>query len=252
MIKEALQLLVDLGRSADRPQVVDLPDHKVALVRGEEIVMLDKDRMHRFVEVETLASFVRWVKEIGDDRDVQIVVTEREVRAAVDLESHICDECVLPLKESAAFNALQNWTRVATAVPLVVRLLRTALDGTFNNQHMAAFRRVDFQRIKATSLKVTHAGESLGRTVEKLAQSAEGEIPETLTFEVAIFDLDIPFAKRKLKYAVDVDCDSERVGITPVGDNVAIAVREVKAELVAWLDSAVAGCLVLAGADRNE
>lgn len=252
MIKDALQFLVSIGRQSDEVKTVKLPGNKLALARGDQVTEYDCDRKELLVAVETLESFVRWVVTIGTSRDVQIVVSNSAVTAVVDPESHICDRCVLPLQPSAAMEALMDWSAQPATVPEVVRMLRTALDGTFNKQHLATFKRMDFQRVKATAQKVSHAGESLGRSIEKMAQSSDGEVPEILAFEVDVFELDIGFAKRQLQYAVDVNCDSERVAIVPIGDCLTAAKRAIKADLVKWLDQSLTDCLILAGTTRHE
>ena len=252
MIKDALEFLVQIGRKSQDCQTIGLPGNRIALVRGDMIELYDQDRQPRSVCVQTLSSFVRWVKAVGYGRDVQVVVSDTAVTTTVDIEEHICDRCMLPLQPSAAMNALQAWSVQPATVPEVVRMLRTALDGTYNKQHLATFKRVDFQRVKSTMQKVSHAGESLGRSIEKMAQSTDGEVPEVLTFDVDVFELDVGFAKRQVQYAVDVNCDSERVAIFPIGDCVTAARKAIKADLVSWLDQALEDCLVLAGTVHHE
>lgn len=248
MIKEALELLVDLGRKSKEARLLDLPGHRAALVRGDDIELYDKDRQPRNVRVETLASFVRWVKSIGMGRDVQILVGDEQVIAFVDIEDHIVDVCILPLEKSAALQWLTIWADQPLSVTEVVRGLRTALDGAFEKSYLPTFRRIDFSRMKSSAIKVTHTGESMGRSVEKQAQSAEGEIPDVLAFDVSAYSIDVAFAKYKMRYAVDVLCDTERIAITPIGDGVDRAIYGAKAELVAWLDTALPDCMVLSGA----
>lgn len=247
MLKEALQLLVDLSQKSETAQRVPLPGHRIALVRGNDIELYDEDRKARTVTVDSLASFNRWVAAIGDGRDVQITVSSSCITAIVDCEEHINDTCHAPLPLSAAWESLAHWSGGPLPVAEVVKLLRTTLDGTFNKQHLPTFRSVDFQRMKAAAMKVSHTGESMGRTVEKLAQSSAGEIPEILTFELEVYALDVAFTRRKVQFAVDVNCDSERIAITPVGDCITEAIKATKAELIEWLDTKLEGCLILAG-----
>ena len=250
MLREALELLVKLGRDSDQPQKIQLPGNRIALATRGQLEIYDCDRAERECEVQTLESFVRWVKKIGQGREVEVFVGKRAISACVDYEKPVTDEIVLPLQLSAAMKALLLWSENPTPVPEVVNLLRTSLDGTFDKSYLPVFKRVDFSRMKASSIRTSHSGESMGRTVELLAQSSEGEIPEVVAFDINVFSLDIPFAKQKLRFAVNVNCDSERIGIRPIGDVVDQAFRSAKAELVDWLDSALDGCLILAGVDE--
>lgn len=251
LIREALSLVIDIARQSQECRLVELPGARVALVRGDSVQILDHDRKKRCEEVATLQSFCRWLMAVGTDRDVQVVVFADRVIAEVDLESHLKDECSMPIRPSAAMEALTAWMEKPLSVQDVVRLLRTALADTYDSRHLATFKRVDFQRFKTASQKVSHAGESLGRAVEKLAQSADGEIPEVLTFELNLSNLDVPFGKAKLQFAVEVNCDSERVAIHPIGDCVAEARASLKQALLAWLDGQLPEkWIVLAGDDE--
>lgn len=247
MILDALKYLVELGQSATKAEVIPLPDGKQIVNVNGVPTEYKVDRKTRSAKVTTLPSFVDWVLAIGEGRDVEVVVGLNNVVCKVDQELPVSDCCVLELTLSRPMAALKSWSSGPQGLRKVVQLLRSSLADTYAPSYLAVFRRLDFARQNATKLDIRHAGESLGRAVESAAQSSEGDIPETLAFEVPIYRLGVPMPLQKLRYAVDVDCSNETIAISEIGDCLTLAYEQSQADIAEWLTSRLGDSLVLLG-----
>lgn len=247
MIQEALKYLVGVGASAAKPELIKLPENRIGVVINGQMVEYAGDRHARSVKVGTLASLVDWTVAIGSDRDVQVVLDQDKIECWVDLEEAVSDHCELRLVHSKALDALATWCEGQMSLRSVVRLLRGPLAGTFDEKYLAIFRRVDFARANNGGKTIKHDGESLGRTIEKAAQSSAGEIPEVLTFSVPWFQIGWAAEPKTLRFAVDVDCDNEAVSLTPIGDCWSAADTLARQEIAEHLMKSLGGSLVLIG-----
>lgn len=248
MIREALQYLTDIGRKASEAQVIDLPDRKMGVVLEGKLTPYDRDRPGRKVRVATLASLVDWASVLGDGRDVQVLVGEVNVTCDVDLDEVVPDRCQMEMEISRPMAALMKWRGGPLSIKQVVGLLRAELDGTCDKNYLSVFRRVDFSRANSSSRAISHASESMGRSVEMTAQSSHGEIPETLVFQVPMYRLGVPMPAQTLRYAVDVDSANETVAISEIGDCLRVARENARADVAEFLTKQLPeGSLVLIG-----
>jgi hypothetical protein len=128
-----------------------------------------------------------------------------------------------------------------------VRAVRGPLFGTTDPRWLPVFRRMDFQRLAKSTREVSNAGEKLGRSVEMAAQSADGEIPESMTFVLPVFTLQ-ELRARELRVAIEVDVDTERIRGGRIGDDFDAAFQAARYEIVEWLrDNVGEHITVLAG-----
>jgi hypothetical protein len=249
VIKEALELLFSVGHKASDVKVIDLPGNKLGIVSPDGgIQEVAKDRIKRDQVVTDLLSLEKWVELIGMDRDVQIVVGTDNVVVKVDLEEpHSVDSCRLPLLLSAQMLDLIEWSKSARSMNTVVKSLRSVLQGCCSDEYRRIFSRVDFQRMNNGGKKIRHDGESLGKSIEKSAQSSEGDIPEMLVFEVKVFKNVHMLQKQKLYFAVEVNPETEMCSIHAVADCVELAKEQSAREIADCMAETFEHAMVLCG-----
>ena len=210
MIKDFLQYMFTLGKNESTPQIHDLD-------RRTKIVMMNGSSSYRDVlppvhalkldTIESLGIAVAAHIELYEGTDGPTVYVNSK-QIAVQL-SPVNSEGVaaMALKQSEALTAILKGTWKQSDL---VRLLRTKLAGCFDERFLAVLKRVDFRRMNATSSKVSHTGDTLGKAVEASVQSSEGDIPEIVTFTIPIFgNADLVTFKETIRFAVDSDPNTE-------------------------------------------
>lgn len=246
MLVQLLDGIVKLTRESGLGSVMQLPGNKVLLTRpdtGSEV--LDGDRRTHVDTVATFAGFLSWAREYAAESPVVFSVSDSAAEAVSDRDNaHESDVVKLKFCRSAAFSDLLAWAESSRDIRRLVRSLRSDLAGTFPEEYLKVFRRVDFKRKNDGSRGTSHAGESMGRSVEVAAQSTEGDIPEVLVFKVPLF-CNIPSPPVELRFAVEVDAVAEVVAIYPVGDCIADAIAATRDDLVDRLKGEFVGELVI-------
>lgn len=240
MIKEALQHLIELGQKAAEVERLALPGGQVLIkMPGGEYMERADDPTPVFDKLETVDDLASWLRDNGDMGNLPTVfVGESIIEAA--LYRTEARRAVVELKHSAAFKCLEMWCKAEAgfAQARVVRLLRGELAGCYNPAILAVFRRLDFTRRKQAGGELSHNKESLGRSVEAMAQSSSGEIPETILFDVPLYTL--PEAgKVPISVAVQVNSETETIAIYPEGDTIERAERETRERLRSVIASRV-------------
>lgn len=245
MLKEFVGSIVDLARGSVTPTLVDLPDNKVLLVVGESVETLTKNRATHCDMIVSLPSLLDW----GFDRqDLVFKVSNSKIVAESNRDyPHDSDKAALAFVESQPYADLLDWCKTPRTVAATVKGLRTKLAGTFDVGYLSVFKRLDFSRKNDGTKSVSHVGESMGRSVEMAAQSGAGEIPETLLFRCRLF-AGLPIGECDLRFAVNVDANSETISIAPVGDCIVDAYQVARIELVARLKEEFKESLVLESA----
>lgn len=247
MLKEALEFQHQLGAKSVQPSLVDLPSNKALLTKADGTSeILVKDRSLRKDSVSSLASLVNWC-ETYDAPGLDIWVRENGVVAIYDFEQpHETDSVTLKLTHSLAWQSLVNWCNAPRKQKEAVRTLRGALGGTFDDAHLRVFRCLEFKRRNDGGRTSGHAGESLGKSIEALAQSAQGDIPERMVFSLPCFDFsDSPTVQ--VLVAVEVDPEAETISVIAVGDSFKRATQVALLEIKESIAERVAGAQVYLG-----
>lgn len=246
MLADFVQKLWDLGERAHQVQQIDLPANRRRLIMADgsvEDVTRDPERVQ--TSLLSFKSLLDWCDRFGRGQSSLIEVGERSVHVLSDYRNrHLNDTAELMLVKSAGVLALENWENVGLSQRQVMRLLRTELAGSFDERYLSIFRRLDFQRRNDGTKELKHTGESLGRSIEKQAQSLEGEIPETLVFTLPIYS-NVPGEHQTLRFAVDVDADAESIEISPINDCFTSAYRTAREQLIERLESEFATILII-------
>jgi hypothetical protein len=247
MIAEALQKLFDVARESRQAQVVQIPGDKTVMIVGDERIEIQNDRRPRKAVVGNLSSVDAWLQTVGAERDIEIVVDRDEIRASVDCCTHIVDFCRMPLHITQAAQALLGWSEKPIGIKQAVRILRSSLADCCDPNYLAIFRRIDFNRMSNSQKSIRHDSESLGKSIERVAQSSHGEIPEYVTFAIPFYQVGIAMSKQTLRFAVEVDAESETITLLPVDDCINRACEESRKELAEWLSKSCPAALVLVG-----
>ena len=245
MIHDALKYLVGLGVKSVKPELIDLPGNKVGLFVNGELQTFDGDNRRVNSAIGNIESLMHWMTEQEGLRQIWV----KGDIVVGDLDAHLphkCQHVVLELIRSQAFLMLQAWVDTPAAQKSVVRMLRGPLDGCFDAGYLSVFRALDFSRRSDGTKTIEHARESLGRSVESRAQSAGGEIPQTLVFDVPVFTCGL--GAEKLRFAVDVDAENERISINPIGDCMEDAQQVAREKLVGFLTERLPDVEVYLGA----
>lgn len=245
MLAEFVKAIGEMAVKSATVTTVELPNNRQLIVypngTTETVV---KNRKVQTDAIASFTSFCDWVSLLGKKTNV-IKVTNASVSVATDPSNpHESDSAKMDLKQSAAYADLLDWVKSPRAVRPLVRGLRTTLAGTFDPAYLGIFKRLDFSRKNDGSKSVTHTSESMGRSVEMAAQSGAGEIPEVLVFEVKLFD-GLPIDSYELRFAVDVDANTETVAITPVGSCISDAHQSTRLEIISRLKTEFESALVI-------
>jgi len=245
MLAEFLKSVSEMAVKAAKVQTVELPGNRMLVLNPDgSVEKFDKDRKTQHDRIASFTSLCDWASKYHLV-DMVFKVSDLAVSVANDPDCpHDCDTAVMPLAKSEAYSDLLDWVQTPRAVRPLIKGLRTKLYGTFDDRYLAIFKRLDFSRKNDGSKSVSHTSESMGRSVEIAAQSGAGEIPETLVFEVKLFD-GLPIDSYELRFAVDVDANTETVAITPVGSCIAKAHQETRLEIISRLKAEYVNALVI-------
>ncbi len=249
MLKELYQQLVADAKAAVHPKLIELPQGNVLLhVPGGESKIIQKDPVLFNDSVSSVDSMLDWCGRL-DEGDLFISVHQTYVLVQSKRDqAHTTDRLRFDLKLTAAMIDLLAWANRPRTQQQVVTALRTALADTFDDKYLPIFRRLDFSRKNDGSKSIAHTGESLGKSVEARAQSASGEIPEKLVFDVNVFS-NINSPGVSLWFALDIDANIEAISINPIGDCIGDAYRTATRAIVSDLKRELPKALVVACCD---
>lgn len=246
MLKEALEFQYELGSKSVEASLLDLPDHRVLLVKpGGVCETLEKGRVIRRDEVSALASLILWCESNADAANqLDIWVAEKSVEVAGNFESAVdCNFASLPLAGSRAWLTLAEQRGKGVRQKDFVRLLRGPLADSFDSQYLRVFQSMDFQRKNDGGRTLSHKGESLGRSIESAAQGRDGEIPERITFRIPRFDFSgSPIVL--ITVAIEIDAEAETIMLLAVGDTFTQATKLALSDIREQLAKAIPGASV--------
>ena len=247
MILDALKYLVALGASTSKAEYVLLPDDKVGLIINGVLTEYDADARSAKAVVGSLESLIDWCAA-RTGLPVEIYVKPSAVFVEVlPYSTAGLRQCSLALERSQAWMFLQQWIAQPLSQKLLVRGLRGPLSGCFDESYLATFRSLDFARRNDGSRTVEHAKESLGRFIEAQAQSRAGEIPQMMAFDVPVFALTLVDNIQRLRFAIEVDAEAEKICMAPIGDCVDEAIRNARESIVSLLKERIRDAEVYLG-----
>lgn len=248
MLAEFVKSIQHLSNQAREPKVTQLPGGKMLVTVGEGPgIEYDNNPIPaKDNNLGTLDALIDWCSHYDEIVDVQIDVHAYSILAVYDRQNPkgACDQCAFQYEQSVALDDLLEWEASPRSQSKVVKALRTDLYGTCDPKYLQVFRRIDFSRKNDGARTVSNTGESMGKSVEAVAQSSAGEIPEVLRFTVSLFD--IPGARpQELVFACTVDPNTESIAINAVGGSVFSAIRNHRLAMVERLKEAFPTALVL-------
>lgn len=248
MLADFVSKIADLAKQGTATEKIKLPGGKLLLRFSDGLSQtMDCDRTTTSVHTSELESLIEWCGDDGEcieSGELRILIGSGCVTAIAWQGLYRESRSVLGYRLSAALEDLEDWCGDPRSLKQVVAALRTELSGCFSGDYLSVFRRMDFSRKNDGTKSVSHKGESLGRSVETLAQSAAGDIPEQLVFTLPIYD-NIPCDPSKLIFALDVDPSTETIQIAAVSDCVERAKRAARQQLKSIIQDAIPGALVL-------
>ncbi len=245
MLKELYQQLVADAKAAVGPKLIELPGGKVLLhIPDGESKVLDVNPVLFNDKVSSVDSMLDWCGRMNED-ELFISVYQTSILVQSKREHfHTTDRLRFDLKMTEAMIDLLAWANRPRTQQHVVSSLRTTLADTFDDKYLAIFRRLDFSRKNDGTKSIAHTGESLGKSVEARAQSASGEIPEKLVFDINVFS-NIHTPGVSLWFALDIDATIEQISIKPIGDCIGDAYRLCAKTIVADLKKELPKALVV-------
>lgn len=228
MLKDALAFIVDLadGRQTfkefkepgGRHVRLRSPDGTVDRLEVPNPRNYKSTDIHSFVRViETVdvvdKSPIVFVRFCNDGVVATCYFSETERLDAIDLRINFSPQLL-------AFETLHKPQLQRN----VVKLLRDELYASIEPGLLPSLRSIDFQRRNDGSQTITHGRESLGKSVEKVVQSKNGDIPEKTQFAIPFFSArDFRDFEAKIPVAVDLDATNETICFAPEGDTMQLA-----------------------------
>jgi len=237
LIADALKFLFEAGRKSREVQFVELPGGRRLTLWGEDSEIAAENNEPINDQLTTLADLELWLQEYAtDDAEPVVFVGELHVNALSHRQlPHEKNTAFVPLAKSLAWDALEEACKApGVKQDQFVRLLRGPLAGAIDPKWLPVFRRMNFTRSNSTDRGVGLNGEKLGRSVEKLAQSIDGELPDQLQFTLPVFQLS-ELTRQVVRCAVEVDADSELIRLLPVGDDFQEAIDAARRQIAAWV-----------------
>jgi hypothetical protein len=238
MLQEALTYLVGLGRSTCEVHKIALPGNRVLVVKPNgECEEMERDRTVRSDRVRSIADLTDWVAWLGaSGLEVECFVQPALVTLAISREDVITDRAEVALTHSVEWMAVQQLLKGPVSQKDFLKLLRGPLARAIKPSMVSIFRSITFRSTSTTD----RGASTLGRSVESAVASANGDIPEHLDLEVAVFDPAIAsLSTATLTLCIDTNFEAERFEIYPLGDTLGVAltgaISEIRGLLTAGL-----------------
>jgi hypothetical protein len=242
MLRDFVEAIAGLARSAAEAKVVELPNNQMLVLYGDTVEKHSRNRKTHKDNIASLQSLIDWSL---DREDLVFKVSDVDVAVVSNRDMpHESDSASLSLERSAAYADLLDWCKSTRSVAQTVKGLRTKLAGTFDSGYVSIFSRLDFKRRNDGTKSAAHTGESMGKMVEAAAQSSAGEIPEVILFRVKLF-AGMAISEHDLRFAVTVDPNAETISIAPVGDCIQDAHQATRVELLTRLKKEFPESLVI-------
>jgi len=214
MLKEAIDRLAELGSEAAGIEIKELDQRKVVVRTGTTYATVERDPPPRKYVAEQVVGFVAIVEQLATNG---IVFVDSESVVAVLDDDIRSDKIVMPLTESRALTALRELATPRDQRFLITKL-REELAGCVEERFLATIRRLDFSRKNDGRSSIQHGKESLGKSVEAVVQSAEGDVAEVIVVSFMAFTDIGAGSTIEVRCAVTLDAVNEKIAIRPVGE----------------------------------
>jgi hypothetical protein len=236
LIADALKYLVSLGQKSAEIKTVQLPGGRRLTAWGEDTEICPDDPEPINDVLTTMADLEQWLIDYATDEGAPVVfVGANRITALCHRErEHEKLSCKVPLEHSKAWHSVLKLLGGMKHREFV-RELRGPLNGAVDPKYLPIFRNLDFARASSVARGVTNTGEKLGRSVESLAQSASGEIPDQLQVTLPVYRLDA-ISNQVVRCGVEIDPDNETIRFIPVGDDLEEAIDMARRQIVAWIN----------------
>lgn len=244
---ESIKSLAERGL---KPELIDVDENqKVIVVGGQVIKTFTKDEPFGSLAVSDFPSFVEAaIYLVAQSEQAVVKVSPNAIKLICDgNKPHKTASVSLMLKEAEAYKCLMEWVNQPKSISTINKLLRTKLANTFDEKLLPIFKQVEFSRAGATMVTKTTHRDTMGKTIDNAVKSLAGEMPEFLAFTTPML-VNAPCESVRMLFYVDVNHDNETIGISPVGDEIDVAIRHTVHSLIERLESDVPTALVVAGA----
>lgn len=230
MIREAIQEITRLANSANHVGIVECPDlpHELLLRTGTEVERIPIPPPERKPAFAGFSDLVRALADTSIAGDPEVYVAESGIVAFLDRAKRT-ERATLALPYSARVLALLEIQKGVALTPKeAIRFLRLRLSGAHNDRLLPSLRKVEFSRKSTGQASESHGRESLGRSVEAMAQGVE-DIPEEFRVQVQAFNLD---GLRSIEIDVGIriylDAQAERIEFHPIADELTRALHDAR------------------------
>lgn len=238
MLLEAINRIAQLGSKEKSVEIHEFCNRKKIVRQGDDFQILEVDPPPRNHSVSDLASFVDATTDLKAEA-CMVFVGEEFVIAVLD-DGTRSDRVIWKLERSQAFLQLMELATPCKQ-PAVVAALREELADTYDPKLLAIVRRLDFKRRNDGHSHIEHGRESLGRSVESVVQSSEGDLPEVTLFQLRCFKDPSFDSSISLKCAITPDAMTETLAFRPTGEQLGDELLRVRRRLVTELQEDLAG-----------
>lgn len=236
MIEEAMRYFAE---SIDLSAETVYQDANTKLIRrGSEIITVelpDKPRNNEAADLQTIISLAN--RFHGDTPAVWYGI-ERVTAILRDGDDNDRDWVTLRLKHAPQYNLLRSLEKGDKwfEQKLLVRLLRIDLDGAHDPlELLEKVRGMKFESGSVTTGKVKRQDESLGRSISGSVTSDEGELPEEVTMNIAIYSNPGEDTRYPVVCAVETDALAAKIQLVPLPGELDRAVQLAMASIATRL-----------------
>lgn len=231
-----VEAIKELAVNSMACEVVETPNQRHVIFNGEELFEYDVPRPYGRSSVTDYTSFLDAVSELlgkvgSSQRNIIRVKNDRIVFSVNEHDPHSKAEVEFPIHPTVAFIATLKLTEGPTALIKFNRMLRTELYGCFPDSYLSVFRQVEFSRSSQTTAAKAALRDTMGKSVDNAVRSKEGDIPETVVFDVQPYR-NAPCVSVRLQLALEANHESETLSFFPVGDCITSAAEAARADLV--------------------
>lgn len=234
MSKEALQYLVGQGQRSE-PKLFQLPccpPHRFGFwnpVEGQLVEMEAPPPLRAFKALDT-DSLVEMLNDLDDEeaKSARVFVNEDHATALIAPREHI--SCDLPMSMArSTLSSLSDPTSQAE----FIREFRRGLSDYDTMGLLAKIRTLKLVNAKDSESNLHHGMESVAINARREASSAGQPIPEKVEFVIPIYEehLDDADLHETIRYSVDIDIQNGTIALTPIGDDIELAIRSALDEI---------------------
>lgn len=252
---ETVQLIQDTAKETVESKLLPIPNDPesyLLLSQGKHEVIkapfTPGPRKHRVETVESFAAaYARWSADGSDRVGTPPGGTVRQPNIWIDLTNwrllFYVDE---PLRRSSVCLTLKPSPQLATvqqfrnAVPLdqkkLVRMLRHDLADCVEPGILAAFRSVDFQKIRTVRAQQQHEKQSLDADI--VAQTTGEKKPEGFMVDFPLFAMkELADARSRVGITIDIDCEECKFVLQAKPGHLDVAIDDARAAVLTALEN---------------